>query len=106
MAPWRAMMDVMILGNPLGSWLLALGIFLVTFTLLPLLRRLISAHRRSRENETLAVHVAVDLSAALAERTSRLFLFGVAVWLASHDLVLDPRVERGLTVVMVILFWM
>ena len=106
MAPWRAMMDVMILGNPLGSWLLALGIFLVTFTVLPLFKRFLSAHRRSRAGETAGVHAAVELAAVLAGRTSRLFLWGIAVWLASRDLALSPSVGRWLTTGMVLLFWM
>jgi small-conductance mechanosensitive channel len=99
-------MDVMILGNPLGSWLLALGIFLVTFTVLPLVRRFLSAHRRNRAGETAGVHAAVDLAAVLAGRTSRLFLWGIAVWLASRDLALNPRFEHWLTTAMVLLFWM
>jgi small-conductance mechanosensitive channel len=106
MAAWRAMMEVMILGNSLGTWLLALGIFLITFTLLPILRRFIAAHRRSRASETATVHVAVELGALLAERTSRLFLWGLAVWFASRDLALSPRAERWLTVALVLLFWM
>ena len=50
--------------------------------------------------------MSVDLTATLVERTSRLFLLAVAVWLASRDLTFPPRAERWLTVAIVLLFWM
>ena len=106
MGAWHALADTMILGNPLGTWVLSLVIFLVTFTVLPLLKRFLSAHRRRRDSQTRAVHVAVDLTTVLAERTSRLFLWGVAVWLASSELALTPSVARWLTTALVLLFWM
>jgi len=104
MAPWRALFDTIILGNPLGSWLLALVIFLVTFTVPPLVKRFISAHRRRRDGETLGA--AVELTAVLAERTSRAFLWGLAVWFASRELALPPRVEGWINTAAVLLFWM
>jgi small-conductance mechanosensitive channel len=100
------MLDIMILGNPLGSWLLSLVIFLVTFTVLPLIKRFIGAHRRRRDGDTQGVHAAVDLAAALAGRTSRLFLWGLAVWFASRELALPPRLEGWLSTALILLFWM
>ncbi|HXZ61003.1 MAG TPA: mechanosensitive ion channel family protein [Steroidobacteraceae bacterium] len=95
------------LGNSLGDWTISLAIFLITFTALPIAKRLIGAQRRRLSARApLKVHVAVDLAALLAEHTNRLFLWGVALWLASRDLSFAPRVERWLTVALVLLLWM
>ena len=95
------------LGNTLGDWTLALAIFLITLTLLPLANRAIAAQRRRLlARAPLRVHPAIDLAALLAGRTHRLFLLGAALWLASRDLSLPPRLERWLTVALVLLLWM
>jgi small-conductance mechanosensitive channel len=107
MSDWRSLSQLSYLGNELGAWALALVVFLVTFTVLPIAARFIGAQRRRlavlRPGQ---VHVAVDLAARLVERTNRVFLWGVAVWLASRDLTFPPRLERWLTVALVVLFWM
>jgi small-conductance mechanosensitive channel len=105
MSSWRDLGHIEFLGNELGTWAIALGIFLVTFTILPLLKRVISARRR-RQGEFGTVNLAVELTAALVARTSRLFLWGTAVWFASRDLTFPPRVEHWLTIALVLLFWM
>jgi small-conductance mechanosensitive channel len=106
MASWREGWHTQFLGNELGTWALALGIFLVTFTLLPLLKRFIAAHRRrASADRPSQVYFAIDLAGVLAARTSHLFMWGVAVWLASRDLSFPPRVERWLTIVLVWLVW-
>ena len=70
------------LGNPLGAWVLALATFLITFTVLPLAQRFISARRaRLSTFGSSRAYQAIDLAALLVERTNRLFLWGVAVWL-------------------------
>jgi small-conductance mechanosensitive channel len=95
------------LGNTLGDWGIALAIFLITFTVLPVARRLIAAQRRRLVARTpLKMHAAIDLAALLAGRTNRLFLWGAALWLASRDLSFAPRLERWLTVALVLLLWM
>jgi small-conductance mechanosensitive channel len=104
MSRWSDLARAEFLGNDLKTWAIALGIFLVTFTILPLLKGAISAHRR-RRTDLNAVHFT-DLAAELVARTSRLFLFGVAVWLAARDLSLPPKAERALTIATVLLFWM
>jgi small-conductance mechanosensitive channel len=105
MAGWRNLGHIEFLGNELVTWAIALGVFLVTFTILPLLKRVVSARRR-RQGEFGTGNVAVELTAALVARTSRFFLWGAAVWLASRDLTFSPRVERWLTIALVLLFWM
>jgi small-conductance mechanosensitive channel len=95
------------LGNPLGAWALALATFLITFTLLPLVQRFISARRaRLSPHGPSQAYSAIDLAALLVVRTNRLFLWAVAVWLGSRDLTLPPPLERCLTVALVLLFWM
>jgi len=95
------------LGNELGAWAASLAIFLVTFTALPVLRGFISAQRRRLHlKDRQGGYLALDLAAALVEHTNQLFLWGLAVWLGSRDLTFPPRVERWLTTVLVLLFWM
>jgi small-conductance mechanosensitive channel len=106
MSDWNALWEHPYLGNELGAWAFALLIFLVTVTLLPLVRRFISVQRRRLiKHGPQQVHLAVELAALLAERTSRLFILGVAIWLASRDLTFPPRLERWLTTMIVLLFW-
>jgi small-conductance mechanosensitive channel len=101
------------LGNDVRAWTIAVATFLVTLTVLPLVKRFISGRRRrwaERETETSHVgapaHHAIGLTALLVERTSWLFLCAVAVYLGSRDLTFAPRVERFLTIGIVLLFWM
>ena len=106
MSGWGELWHSQFLGNALGAWALALGVFLVTFTLLPLAKRFLAARRRrlSATRPTQG-YFAIELAALLAARTSRPFLFGVAVWLASRELSFAPGIEHWLTVVLVWLFW-
>lgn len=95
------------LGNTLGNWTIALAVLLVTLTVLPVAKRLIAAQRRRLlARAPLKVHPAIDLAALLAGRTSRLFLWGAAVWLAARDLAFPPKLERWLTAALVLLLWM
>src|SRR5437763_6912505 len=107
MAGWRELWHLQFLGNELGAWTLALVTFLVTFTLLPAITGFISARRRRLiSHGPPGVHFAIDLTALLIERTSRVFLWAVAVWLGSRLLTFAPRLERWLTIALVLLFWM
>ena len=105
MAGWRDVPQIEFLGNDLRTWAVALGIFLITFTILPLVRRVISARRR-RYTDHSTVHLSMDLAANLVSGTSPLFLLALAVWLASRDLTFPPRIERWLTIAIVLVFWM
>jgi len=101
------MWQVSFLGNELRAWTLALAVFLVTFTVLPLAARFIGRQRRRLAVQRPGqVHFAVDLVALLVAHTSRWFLWGVALWLASRDLTFPPKLERWLTGTLVVLFWM
>jgi len=106
MTGWQDLWRFEFLGNPLGTWVISLAIFLVTFTILPLLKRVLSAWRRRRSQAHDPSNFWTELAGELAARTSRLFLWGVAVWLGSRDLALPPKLERLISVAMVLLFWM
>jgi small-conductance mechanosensitive channel len=104
---WTQLLDTRFLDNDLGAWLRAVVTFLVVLTLLPLVTGYISARRRRLAPQgPPKVFFAIDLAALLVERTSHLFLWGVALWLGSRHLSFPPRLERWLTVALVLLFWM
>jgi len=107
MSGWKELWHTHSFGNELGDWALALIVFLAPFTVLPLIARFLRAqqHRASTQRSP-HVQNALDLAATLIERTSRLFLLGLALWLASRGLNLAPGVEHWFTVALVILFWM
>jgi small-conductance mechanosensitive channel len=105
------------LGNDIRSWTFALATFLITLTVLPLVKGFISARRRHRAErdaqQTGSVanapvgnaHHAIRLATLLVERTGLFFLWAVAVYLASRDLTFTPPVERILTIGIVLIFW-
>jgi small-conductance mechanosensitive channel len=100
------------LGNDVRSWTFALVSFLITLTVLPLVKGFISARRRhwaEKEPQDIGsvgnAHHAIGLATLLVERTSRFFLWAVAVYLASRGLTFAPRVERILTIGIVLIFW-
>ncbi|MFL6603271.1 MAG: mechanosensitive ion channel family protein [Steroidobacteraceae bacterium] len=95
------------LGNPVLNWGYAVVTFLVTLTVLPVIKGFIAARRRSwTPNDRLQFHAAIELTTLLAARTGRVFLFAVALYLASRHLIFPPRLERLITIVIVSLFWL
>lgn len=106
MSDARELWQLEFLGNALSAWGLALATFLVTFTVLPLIKSSISVRRRQLGARGLpTISVAIELTALLIERTSVVFIWAVALWLASRHLAFDARIERWITVVAVPLFW-
>ena len=94
------------LGNGLGQWALALGAFLITFTVLPIVKGFIGARRRKwAESGRGPLPDAIELVGLISEATSRLFLWAIAIYLASRNLSFPAPTERALTVVTVALFW-
>ena len=92
------------LGNPVQAWLLALAAFLITFTVLPLVRSFVMSQRK--RIQSLEPPLGVELALGLIARTSRIFLWVVALYVAERFLDLGPRVERISTVVIVVVFWL
>jgi small-conductance mechanosensitive channel len=107
MLRWQDILQFEFLGNPVVNWGLAVITFLVTLTVLPIVKSFIAARRRSwTPNDRLQFHSAIELTALLVARTSRVFLFAVALFLASRHLVFPPRLERVIEIVIVCLFWL
>lgn len=95
------------LGNPVLNWGYSLITFLVTLTVLPIIKGFIAARRRRWSAiDRVQVHTAVELTTLLVERTSRLFLFVVALFLASRHLSFPPRIERVEEIIIVCVFWL
>jgi small-conductance mechanosensitive channel len=95
-----------VLGNSIGTWVVSFGIFLATFMLVPVISRLIAAYNARRASRTGTAPQPFELARELVSRTSRVFLWGVAIWLASRDLTFPPKLERWLSTALVLLLWM
>jgi small-conductance mechanosensitive channel len=107
MLRWQDILQFEFLGNPVMNWGLAVITFLVTLTVLPIMKGFIAARRRSwTPNDQLQFHSAIELTTLLVARTSRVFLFAIALFLASRHLVFPPRLERVIEIVIVCLFWL
>jgi small-conductance mechanosensitive channel len=92
------------LGNSVRDWLFALLAFLVIFTVLPLLRGFVLS-RRTRLQTFDHGHGGVELALLLIGRTSRLFLWVVALFVAGRFLESPPRVEQASKVLIVLVTW-
>jgi small-conductance mechanosensitive channel len=89
-------------GNSLESWLSALIIFLLAYVVIGILGRallLYLIHHNKDRSPT-----ATELLESLVKRTNLIFLFLLALFLASRFLVLPPSVSRFLEVMAVIAF--
>jgi small-conductance mechanosensitive channel len=107
MLRWQDILQFEFLGNPVANWGLAVITFLVTLTVLPIVKGFIAARRRSwTPNDRLQFHSAIELTTLLVARTNRVFLFAIALFLASRHLVFPPRLERVIEIVLVCLFWL
>jgi small-conductance mechanosensitive channel len=94
----------MLLDNSASAWLYAALAFLLTFTVLPLIRGYLRARRQRSANRDLPL--AVALVAHLAERTSRVVLWIVALYAAERILTLPKRVDQIFQVAIVVGFWL
>lgn len=97
------LLETEFLGNGVLDWGLAFGAFLVTFTVLPLIRGYIGALRKRKPVHQ---HAALDLAAVLVTRTSRLFLVAVALWAGAQFLDTPARADRILDRVILVAWWL
>jgi small-conductance mechanosensitive channel len=91
------------LGNSLLRWGLALVALVVTFTILPILRRYISALRMKRPASE--KHTVLDVVSLLAQHTTSFFLWTVVVWSADLLLELPPRFDQVVRYVITVVLW-
>ncbi|MGH8197891.1 MAG: mechanosensitive ion channel family protein [Steroidobacteraceae bacterium] len=99
----RELAESVYFGNTLGNWAIALASFAVWLTVLPLARALIG-RRLGRQTEARPI-AALLLARSLVDRTTRLFMLAVAVYLAMRWLVVPAVLERGLHIAILIVFW-
>jgi len=92
------------LGNSVRAWLLALLAFLVIFTVLPLLRGFVLSRRAGLQSFDRG-HGGIELVLLLIGRTSRLFLWVVALFFAGRFLESSPRVEQAAKLLIVVVTW-
>jgi small-conductance mechanosensitive channel len=94
----------MLLDNSAAAWLYAAAAFLLTFTVLPLIRGYLRARRQRYANHDQPLPVA--LFAHLADRTSRVVLWIVALYAADRILTLPKRVDEVLHIAIVVGCWL
>jgi small-conductance mechanosensitive channel len=90
-------------GNSLGHYAEALAIFLVLLTVLPLVR--LGLSRRLRSLKPHESPTALELSIALVEHTTRLFIIAVSAYAALKSLHLPPRADHIIDVLIEIATW-
>ncbi len=105
MARWQSILDVQMLWNTVGDWLLALMVFLVTLTVLPLLRSYVASRRRRWQQTHREGSVAIRVAALLVERTQRVFVWALALYCALNQLNLPHRIQRTAAIIIVFIFW-
>lgn len=91
--------------NSVAAWTLAFVAFLLTFTLLPLVKGFISSRRRKWREAGHTQPLAVEMTALLIARTSRLFLWMFALWCASMLLIFPSRIEHVIHITILFGFW-
>jgi small-conductance mechanosensitive channel len=96
-------LELTVFGNSVRSWAFAAVAFLATFTILPLVQGFVSSRlRRVEPTKSLA---GFELAKVLVSRTTRLFMWTVALWLGLRFLELPPRVEQIAKIVIVVVAW-
>lgn len=93
-------LDKSFLGNPLSSWLLAVGVALATLLLLWALRYLVKKRFTSLARATTTL--VDDFIVEVLESTRLGFLLVVALWAGSRALQLSPQVQRVVFIVTVV----
>lgn len=99
----QELLDYRLLGNAVSDWAVAIAAFLVTFTVLPLLKSYLM--RVAKQHSHASELVAVQLLLRLIPRTSRLFMWVVALNVAERFLDFPARIEQGLHVLILVGVW-
>ncbi len=103
---WQEILELQYYRNSVGAWLLAIGAFVVTFIVLPILRGFITARRQRWARSGFEPPLAIEFGTRLVQRTSRLFLVTVALFLAFAVLELPVGIERAMRIAFVVIFWL
>lgn len=105
MPDWQELWATPLLWNTVGQWALALAAFLITFTVLPLVKGYIDARRRKRLSQQRTLPTAIEVATLLVDRTTRVFLWIVALYFGISLLNFPPPVERAMDYAIVLMFW-
>jgi small-conductance mechanosensitive channel len=98
-------MQTQFLWNPVSNWLIALLLFAVTLTLLPLIRGSVSQRQRRWAESGSEIPTAIEVLTLLISRTSKLFIFTLAIALASTELTFPKDISRYIRIAIVLTFW-
>ena len=105
MVTFRDLWQTEFLWNPVGRWVIALVLFAVTFTVLPLVKGFIAGKRRKWEEAHRDIPTAVEVITLLVSKTSKLFIFTLAIALTSTELDFPKRIDDVLRIAIVLTFW-
>jgi small-conductance mechanosensitive channel len=105
MMSWQEIWQTPFWWNTVGNWALATLAFLVTFTVLPLLKGYIASQRKKWVESKRELPLAIEVAALLVTRTSKLFLFTLAVTFACAFLTFPNHVENVVRIAIVLTFW-
>ena len=103
MASWPEFVHRVALGNSLLDWFWAVSAFVLTFTVLPLVRGFVG--RLAKRHATADQPTAVLLALHLLQRTSRLLLFTAALYAAERFLALPRRIDRAAEILIILSIW-
>ena len=99
----RALADRVFLGNTVSTWAHALLIFVVLLTVLPFVR--LALGRRLRALQPHQSPTALELTIALLERTTRVFIVAISLYLALKSVDLPPRLDRIIDIAIEVAIW-
>jgi small-conductance mechanosensitive channel len=100
-----------LLWNSVGAWSIALLVFLAIFIGLLTFRQIFRARRRKWRESGRSPPVALELTSQLIEKTSGLFIWGVALYSAIEQLDFPPtshlahRIDHSVDVLITLIFW-
>jgi small-conductance mechanosensitive channel len=103
MEPIHDFLNIEYFGNSVTEWMLATAVFLITFTVLPLLKSYLM--RLAKRPLQASKFGAVTLVLRLIPRTSRIFVLVVALNLAMRIVGFPANIERGLKFLILVGLW-
>ncbi len=104
MTELREVADLVYFGNTLRAWAIALAVFALFFTVLPLARAGIT--RRLKQLRPDQSAAALQFVLALLRATTRLFLAAVAAWLSLRWLEVPRQLGRGIDIGLLVILWL
>lgn len=100
---WRQLGATVLLGNDITAWTRAALVFTVWFLVLPFARLLVTRRLGALRPEQ--ARGPLELLLTLLRRTTRLFLFAVATYLALKSLRIPTHVDRAIDAGILLIFW-